>query len=97
MQLTQVAPFSCDVKDTFSAGGPAIPPPKGPARALSGEREETITMPRVSAFHRDREGEKYHDNSQCGPGSEIPVTDRKSGTGGKPHCDVCADLNAKGK
>jgi hypothetical protein len=62
-----------------------------------GGKEETITMPTVSAFHRDREGEKYHDNSQCGPGSEIPVKDRVPGKGGKDHCDVCADLNAKGK
>jgi hypothetical protein len=54
-------------------------------------------MPRVAAFHRDRPGEKYHDNSQCGPGSEIPKNERKPGTGNKPHCEVCADLNRRGE
>jgi hypothetical protein len=54
-------------------------------------------MPTVPAFHRDRPGEKYHDNSKCGPGSEIKAEDRKPGTGGKPHCDVCEKLNAKGE
>lgn len=54
-------------------------------------------MPKVAAFHRDREGEKYHDNTRCGPGSEIPVKDRIAGTGGKPHCTECARLNAEGK
>ena len=54
-------------------------------------------MPKVSPFHRDRAGEKYHDNSECGPGGEIPHKDRKPGTGGKPHCEVCQDLNRRGK
>lgn len=54
-------------------------------------------MPKVAAFHRDRPGEKYHDNSKCGPGSEIPPQYRKPGTGGKPHCEDCAKLNKEGK
>jgi len=54
-------------------------------------------MPTVGAFHRDRPGEKYHDNSRCGPGSEIPEKDRKAGTGGKPHCSECERLNREGK
>lgn len=54
-------------------------------------------MAQVPAFHRDREGEKYHDNSRCGPGSEIPAQHRKPGTGNKPHCSECAKLNSDGK
>ena len=54
-------------------------------------------MPRVTAFHRDRAGEKYHDNSQCGPGSEKPQRERVQGTGGKPYCEECRRLNAEGK
>lgn len=54
-------------------------------------------MPQVPAFHRDRVGETYHDNSRCGPGSEIPQHERKPGTGGKPHCSECARLNREGK
>lgn len=54
-------------------------------------------MPKVAPFHRERPGEKYHDNSRCGPGSEIPAHLRKSGTGGYPHCSECARLNTEGK
>jgi len=54
-------------------------------------------MPTIAPFHRNREGEKYHDNSKCGPGSEIPQKDRVSGKGGKPHCEHCEKLNAEGK
>jgi hypothetical protein len=54
-------------------------------------------MSKVPAFHRDRPGEKYHDNNHCGPGSEIPLKERKAGTGGYPHCTECERLNREGK
>ncbi len=54
-------------------------------------------MPTVPAFHRDRPGEKFHDNDKCGPGGEINKKDRKPGTGGKPHCPHCKKLNDEGK
>jgi hypothetical protein len=54
-------------------------------------------MPQVPAFHWDRDKEKHHNNSQCGPGSEIPQDHRLTGTGGKPLCAVCAKLNSEGK
>ena len=54
-------------------------------------------MSKVPAFHRDRPGEKYHDNNKCGPGTEIKQADRVSGTGNYPHCEKCADLNSKGE
>ena len=44
----------------------------------------------VKEFH-------YHNNTKCGPGSEIPPHNRQSGTGGKPLCRDCAKLNNEGK
>ena len=54
-------------------------------------------MPQVPAFHWERDKEKYHNNSSCGPGSEIPPKHRIPGTGGRPLCKDCAKLNAEGK
>jgi len=54
-------------------------------------------MPQVAPFHRERNKEEYHNNSRCGPGSEIPVHERVPGTGGKRLCKHCADLTAKGE
>jgi hypothetical protein len=53
-------------------------------------------MPKVAAFH-SKDRPHYHNNSKCGPGSEIPAHNRVAGTGGKPLCDDCAKLNAKGE
>ena len=53
-------------------------------------------MPKVPAFHSVKEPH-HHDNSKCGPGSEIPPQNKQSGTGGKPLCKDCASLNAQGK
>jgi hypothetical protein len=39
----------------------------------------------------------HHDNTKCGPGSEIPSHNRQSGTGGKPLCKDCAKLDREGK
>jgi len=55
-------------------------------------------MPKVSPFHsNDERPERYHDNSKCGPGSEIPAHKRISGNGNKPHCKDCEKLNSEGK
>jgi hypothetical protein len=53
-------------------------------------------MPTVAPFHSKKEG-WHHNNSKCGPGSEIPPGNRESGTGGKPLCHDCAKLNSEGK
>jgi hypothetical protein len=53
-------------------------------------------MPQVPAFHSAKE-RHHHNNSKCGPGSEIPRTNRLSGTGNKPLCSDCQKLNAAGK
>jgi len=60
-------------------------------------KEVKPAMPQVPAFHWERDKEKYHNNSKCGPGSEIPPQHRIPGTGGKKLCDNCARLNAEGK
>lgn len=53
-------------------------------------------MPATPAFHSVKEN-RYHNNSLCGPGSEIPKHNRVAGTGNKPLCTDCASLNSRGK
>lgn len=53
-------------------------------------------MPRTYPWHSYREY-VHHDNTRCGPGSEIPAHNRVQGTGGKPLCQDCAKLDAAGK
>jgi hypothetical protein len=53
-------------------------------------------MPKINPFHSVKEL-RHHDNSRCGPGSEIPAHNRVGGTGGKPLCKDCVKLNAEGK
>lgn len=55
-------------------------------------------MPTVAPWHsKDERPEKYHNNTRCGPGSEIPEHKRESGTGNKPLCKDCAKLNSENK
>jgi hypothetical protein len=53
-------------------------------------------MPQVYPWHSIKES-VHHNNTRCGPGSEIPAHNRQSGTGAKPLCRDCRDLNAQGK
>jgi hypothetical protein len=53
-------------------------------------------MPKVIPFHSAKEYH-HHDNSKCGPGSEIPPHNKLSGTGGKPLCKDCSKLDSEGK
>ena len=53
-------------------------------------------MPQTSAWHSIKENH-HHNNTKCGPGSEIPPHNRVAGTGQKPLCRDCAKLNAEGK
>jgi len=54
-------------------------------------------MPVVPAFHSVKEN-RYHDNSKCGPGSEIPAHNRVAGKGNppKPHCADCQKATNEG-
>ena len=53
-------------------------------------------MPKTNPWHSGKE-HHHHNNTKCGPGSEIPHHNRIEGTGGKPLCVDCASLNAQGK
>ncbi|MDT7541682.1 MAG: hypothetical protein QOE33_1586 [Acidobacteriota bacterium] len=39
----------------------------------------------------------HHNNTECNTGNNIEQENLRSGTGGKPLCKECADLNAKGR
>ena len=54
-------------------------------------------MPRVAPFHTVKDTTRHHNNSACGPGSEIPPHNKLPGTGDKPLCKDCAKLNSEGK
>lgn len=53
-------------------------------------------MPQTFPWHSIKENH-HHNNTKCGPGSEIPRHNRQSGTGGKRLCADCAKLNTAGK
>lgn len=53
-------------------------------------------MPQTTAWRSYKESH-YHNNTRCGPGSEIPSHNKLYGTGGKPLCHDCAKLNSQGK
>jgi hypothetical protein len=35
----------------------------------------------------------HHDSNACPEGQEIPLTNRRDGTGGRPQCERCQKLN----
>ena len=53
-------------------------------------------MPTTTAWHSVKENH-HHNNTRCGPGSEIPAHNKVTGTSGKPLCRDCAKLNSEGK
>lgn len=53
-------------------------------------------MPTTNPWHSKKENH-YHNNTKCGPGSEIPEHNRIPGTGGKPLCADCKRLNDRGE
>lgn len=53
-------------------------------------------MTQVSAFHSVKE-QVHHNNNKCTEGNNIEKENRRDGTGGKPLCSHCADLNRQGK
>lgn len=63
--------------------------------AISPLERRTI-MPQTNPWHSIKE-QVHHNNTKCGPGSEIPPHNRVSGTGGKPLCQDCRHLNQQNK
>ena len=53
-------------------------------------------MPKTHPWHSVKEPH-HHNNTKYGPGSEIPPKNRVAGTGGKPICKGCDNLNREGK
>ncbi len=53
-------------------------------------------MPKTTPWYSTKENH-HHNNTKCGPGSEIPSHNKVQGTGGKPLCKDCAKLNSEGK
>lgn len=60
------------------------------------EQEGGKPKVRTYPWHSIKENH-HHDNTRCGPGSEIPPHNKLSGTGGKPLCKDCARLDREGK
>jgi hypothetical protein len=51
-------------------------------------------MAKVSAWHSIKQ-QKHHDNNACTEGNNIESENRRDGTGGKPKCDRCKELNGE--
>lgn len=66
---------------------PLVPPERGPF------------MAKVAPYHTDspeyppQNREVHHDHDDCYEGKKIKSEHRKNGTGGKPRCKVCIDLD----
>ncbi len=60
-------------------------------------------MPKVLEFYSVNEAKKpaanrrYHNNSACPPGRDIPLNERRPGAGDSSLCEDCARLNREGK
>jgi len=53
-------------------------------------------MPRKPAWHSILQN-RHHNNTLCTEGNNIERRNLRSGTGGKPLCRHCANLNAAGR
>jgi hypothetical protein len=53
-------------------------------------------MPKLFPWHSVKSG-VHHNNTACTTGNNIEIINLRSGTGGKPLCKDCADLNRAGK
>ncbi|AVQ12906.1 Uncharacterized protein XB16_2597 [Leptospira santarosai] len=53
-------------------------------------------MSQTSPWHSIKENH-HHNNTQCGPGSQVLLKNRQSGTGNKPLCLDCSELNKKNR
>jgi hypothetical protein len=53
-------------------------------------------MPQTSPWHSVKEN-RHHNNTKCTEGNNIERENWRSGTGGKPLCTHCANLNREGK
>jgi hypothetical protein len=51
-------------------------------------------MPKIAPFYSIDLGylRVYHDNSECAEGQRVRPEDRRPGTGDRPRCDECLQL-----
>ena len=55
-------------------------------------------MPQTSPWHSTRpDADVHHNNTKCTEGNNIEQRYLRAGTGGKPLCKHCAQLNADRK
>lgn len=55
-------------------------------------------MPKTNPWHsKAQPSGPYHNNTSCTEGNNIEARNRVSGTGGKPLCKRCSELNSQGK
>jgi hypothetical protein len=73
-------------------GAPDTPIDANPTYNGSAVTGDAPVMPRTSPWYSAKES-YHHDNTECGPGSEILQHNRIAGTGGKPLCPECARLD----
>ncbi len=52
-------------------------------------------MGKVSPWHPVKSTDRpvYHDNTDCTEGNNIEPENRREGTGGRPRCEHCANLD----
>lgn len=53
-------------------------------------------MPKKAPWHSIKQS-VHHNNTNCNTGNNIERENLRDGTGGKPLCKECADLNRDGK
>lgn len=53
-------------------------------------------MPRKAPWHSIKQY-VHHDNTECNTGNNIERENLRSGTGGKPKCKECEDLDRRGR
>ena len=53
-------------------------------------------MTRVAPIHSVKQ-DVHHNNNRCTERNNIESVNRREGTGGKPLCKRCAELNREGK
>lgn len=65
-------------------------------QSIGCEAKEGITMPKASPWHSIK-APVHHNNTSCNTGNNIERENLRSGTGGKPLCQECANLNSQGR
>lgn len=70
--------------------------PQVMGRANPDARTEVRNLPKKDPWHSIKQS-VHHNNTACNTGNNIERENLRQGTGGKPLCRECADLNAQGR